>query len=75
MPNVQKRTDAMETSSSHSSYRKLTSEQFQREADYLRATIILREILAKGMITELEFRKIDNLNRQSFSPQLASIMP
>jgi hypothetical protein len=53
---------------------KLTSEQFQCEIDYYRATKILREMLAKGLITEVEFHKIDKLNRKSFSPLLASIM-
>jgi hypothetical protein len=53
---------------------KLTPEQFQQEADYLRATIIIRKMLLKGLITEAEFYKIDKLNRQSFSPLLGSIM-
>jgi hypothetical protein len=54
---------------------RLSPEQMQCESDYWRATDILQKMLSKGLITDAEFHKIDKLNRQSFSPQLASIMP
>lgn len=53
----------------------LSAEAIQREFDYYRAEKLLRKMLQKGLITEAEFNKIDVLNRQTFSPFLAEIMP
>ena len=50
-------------------------EQLQREVDYVRAQRILDSMLQNGLISLSEFNKITLLNRQSFSPALASIMP
>jgi len=50
-------------------------EQLQGEADYIRAQRILQSIFENGLISLSEFNKITLLNRQSFSPALASIMP
>ena len=50
-------------------------EQLQHEFDYIQAEKLLRKMLEKGLITEVEFNKIDALNRQTFSPYLAEIMP
>lgn len=50
-------------------------DQIQRETDYFRAQYILKAMLDKGLISLLEFNKITALNRQSFSPMLAGIMP
>ena len=50
-------------------------EQLQREVDYLRAQRILNSMLENGLISLSEFNKITALNRQSFSPALAQIMP
>ena len=50
-------------------------EQLQREVDYVRAQQILNSMLQNGLISLLEFNKITTLNRQSFSPTLAKIMP
>lgn len=55
--------------------KKMSQEQLQREFDYIQAEKLLRKMLQKGLITEAEFNKIDALNRQSFSPFLAEIMP
>lgn len=55
--------------------RKITSDQLQREIDYWRSKKILQKMLKAGLISEVEFNKIDTLNRQSFSPMLAHIMP
>ncbi|WML29055.1 hypothetical protein RCG24_13665 [Neobacillus sp. OS1-32] len=54
---------------------KVSQEQLQREFDYIQAEKLLRKMLGKGLITEIEFHKIDALNRQTFSPFLAEIMP
>ena len=55
--------------------KKMSQEQLKREFDYIQAEKLLRKMLQKGLITEAEFNKIDALNRQSFSPFLAEIMP
>lgn len=55
--------------------KKVSQEQLQREFDYIQAEKLLRKMLGKGLITEMEFNKIDALNRQTFSPFLAEIMP
>jgi hypothetical protein len=50
-------------------------EQLQREVDYIRAQRILDSMLNNGLISLSEFNKITALNRKSFSPALAQIMP
>lgn len=55
--------------------REVTTEQLQREFDYFRAEKLLKTLLEKGLITPLEFSKITELNRKTFSPFLAEIMP
>ena len=50
-------------------------EQQRREVDYVRAQQILEAMLDKGLISLSEFDKITALNRESFSPMLAGIMP
>ncbi len=53
----------------------VTQEQLQREVDYVMAQRILESLLQNGLISLSEFNKITTLNRQSFSPALAPIMP
>ena len=53
----------------------VTQEQLQREVDYVMAQRILESLLDKGLISLSEFNKITTMNRQSFSPALAPIMP
>ena len=50
-------------------------EQLQREVDYVRAQQILKSMVEKGLISLSEFNKITALNRKTFSPLLAEIMP
>ena len=52
-----------------------TNEQLQREYQYFLAQSIVQKLLEKGMISSDEFDKITELNRKSFSPFLAAIMP
>ena len=54
---------------------RFTHEQLQREADYARSQKILESMVKQGLISLLEFDKITALNRESFSPALAEIMP
>ena len=53
----------------------MTEEQLQREVDYYRAQQILGILLQNGLISKSEYNKITQLNRDSFSPLLAKIMP
>ncbi len=53
----------------------VSQEQLQREVDYFRAQRTLEAMLQNGLISLLEFNKITALNRESFSPALAQIMP
>ncbi len=53
----------------------ISQEQIQCEVDYVRAQLMLDSMLKHGLISLSEFNKITLLNRQSFSPALASIMP
>lgn len=53
----------------------ISQEQLQHEYDYFLAQQILESMLKNSLITESEFNKITALNRKSFSPALASIMP
>lgn len=53
----------------------LSDEALQREFDYYRAEKLLHQMLEMGLITKVEFNKIMILNRETFSPALAEIMP
>lgn len=53
----------------------ISQEQLQREVDYARAQQALTSLLANELITLSEFHKITKLNRETFSPFLAEIMP
>ncbi|MBU8790981.1 MULTISPECIES: SHOCT domain-containing protein [Bacillaceae] len=55
--------------------KRVSQEQLQCEFDYIQAEKLLRKMLEKGLITEVEFNKIDALNRQTSPPFLAEIMP
>ena len=52
----------------------ISTEQLQREFDYIQAEKLLKKMLEGGLITEGELQKINALNRQTFSPSLAKIM-
>jgi len=53
----------------------LTSDDLQREIDYWRAEKILQNMLKMGLVSQDELNKIRMLNRHSFSPLYAQIMP
>jgi hypothetical protein len=55
--------------------RAVPQEQMQREVDYVRAQQILTAMMNCGLISLSEFNKITDLNRKTFSPALAQIMP
>ena len=59
----------------HCESKLVPQEQLQNELDYMIAQRILKSMLDNGLISLLEFNQITILNRQSFSPALAQIMP
>lgn len=54
---------------------KITEEQLKGEFNYSQADKILKNMLEKGLINEVGFNKIDELNRETFSPISNKIMP
>lgn len=71
--NVQQITE--ETFESNDLKRRMSEEQIQREFNYIQAENISKKMLEKGLINEVEFDRITELNRKTFSPFLAKIMP
>lgn len=53
----------------------MSGQQLKNEIDYCSSFKIITKMLNKGLISPDEFHKIDRLNRKSFSPQLAALMP
>ncbi|WP_313232591.1 SHOCT domain-containing protein [Tissierella praeacuta] len=51
----------------------MTKEQLSKEVEYKMALKLLNILLSRGMITDEEFEKIDELNRQTFSPELSEV--
>ncbi len=51
----------------------MTKEQTKQEVQYKMAQKMLKILLYKGIVTEVEYEKIDNLNLQTFSPFLAKV--
>lgn len=52
-----------------------TQEQFQRDVDYYRAQLLSQALLEEGLLTVEQFDQLTRLNRQSFRPFLAEILP
>jgi len=53
----------------------ISKEQMQNELHYHQAVKILDKLLAKGLISKDQYGKIDLLNRRSFKPVLAGVLP
>ena len=53
----------------------ISQEQLQHEVDYVRAQHILQSLFHKGLLSADEFSKITAVNRKTFSPVLAAILP
>lgn len=51
----------------------MSKEQAANEVKYKITLKFLRILLQKGLITSEEYEKIDDLNRQTFQPQLAKV--
>lgn len=54
---------------------KMTEEQMRNDYYYCLAQKIIKTMLDKGLITDDEWSKITEKNRQTFSPYLVEIMP
>ena len=52
-----------------------TQERIQGDLDYRRAQDIAKGMLDDGLISVAEFNKLTAINRETFSPLFAEIMP
>ncbi|WP_173361738.1 SHOCT domain-containing protein [Desulfitobacterium hafniense] len=51
----------------------MSRDQEANEVKYKAAVKLLEIMLSKGLITLAEYQKIDDLNRQTFTPELAEV--
>ncbi|MBZ2174356.1 hypothetical protein K8M07_03750 [Schnuerera sp. xch1] len=51
----------------------MTKEQSIKEVEYKMALKLLNILLTRGIITEDEYEKIDELNRQTFLPEFSGV--
>ena len=51
----------------------MTKEQSSKEVEYKMAVKLLKILLNRGIITDEEYLRIDDLNRQTFSPELLKV--
>ena len=52
-----------------------TQRRIQGDLDYRRAQTIAKKMLDDGLISVAEFNKLTAINRETFSPLFAEIMP
>ena len=52
-----------------------TQERIQGDLNYKRAQAIAKTMLDSGLISVAEFNKLTAINRETFSPLFAEIMP
>ncbi len=65
--------DIYKIGTEESSEYEMSKEQSRQEVQYKMARKMLQILLRRGIVTEDEYEKIDALNCQSFSPQLAKV--
>jgi uncharacterized membrane protein len=53
----------------------VTSEQFEREKNYGAAMAVARAMLAKGIITDRDYRKIDTMFKAKYQPIIGVLCP
>ena len=53
---------------------KITDEQLQNEFNFYQAEHLLMQLIKNELITQAEFDKISELNRQKFNPLLGPLM-
>lgn len=52
----------------------ITQEQLQNEFNYIQAERITKKLLDKGLISDVEYHKIMEANKRSFSPSLEPLL-
>lgn len=62
-----------ESTNTQSEY--FTQKRIQGDLDYRRAQNIAQKMLDDGLISVAEFNKLTAINRETFSPLFAEIMP
>lgn len=55
--------------------KELSQSEIQRDFNFYKAQEVIAEMLELGLISLLEFNKLSQLNRETFSPLLVEIMP
>jgi uncharacterized protein YqgQ len=73
--NEQLSNHTLEANKPQTEARSISQEQLQHEVDYVRAQHILQSLFHKGLLSADEFAKITAVNRKTFSPVLATILP
>lgn len=53
----------------------LTDTEIQQDYDYFMAQEVANMLLSAGIISLVEFNKLTQINRDTFSPMFAEIMP
>lgn len=51
----------------------MSESQLANEVNYKITLKLLNILIRRGLISTLEYEKIDHLNRQTFSPELAEV--
>ncbi|MGL4790506.1 MAG: SHOCT domain-containing protein [Anaerotignaceae bacterium] len=51
----------------------ITKEQSEKEVQYKMSVKLLKNLMRRGIITDLEYAQIDRLNQGSFSPTLSKV--
>lgn len=75
---MQKETKAVLQATDIASHLKavpISSIEIQQDYDYFMAQRACKSLLSAGLISLVEFNKLTQLNRDTFSPMLAEIMP
>lgn len=72
--NEQLSNHTLEANKLQAEARSISQEQLQHEVDYVRAQHILQSLFHKGLLSANEFSKMA-VNRKTFSPVLAAILP
>lgn len=53
----------------------MTHEQFEREKNYRVSLCIAKAMLAQGLITPHDYKRIDSLLIEKYNPQVGSLCP
>ena len=65
--------DLMEIGAEEAKEHEMTTQQSENEVHYKMSLKFLDILKRKGIVSDVEYAQIDELNRQSFSPCLAKV--